>query len=61
MSSSAGIRQTSAIGKALARGVGLRRQRCEDLVGLKVVLTVGELELRHPCAPALPAGPWRPR
>jgi 4-cresol dehydrogenase (hydroxylating) flavoprotein subunit len=34
---------TSVIGNALDRGVGLRRQRVEDLAGLEVVLPGGEL------------------
>lgn len=34
---------TSVIGNALERGVGLRRQRTEDLLGLEIVLPDGEL------------------
>jgi 4-cresol dehydrogenase (hydroxylating) len=34
---------TSIVGNALERGVGLRHQRTEDLVGLEVVLPDGEL------------------
>ncbi|MFI6499441.1 FAD-binding oxidoreductase [Nonomuraea typhae] len=34
---------TSIIGNALERGVGLRRQRCEDVAGLEVVLADGRL------------------
>lgn len=34
---------TSIIGNALERGVGLRRQRTEDLLGLEVILPDGEL------------------
>ncbi|MEV0620936.1 FAD-binding protein [Nonomuraea sp. NPDC050404] len=34
---------TSIIGNAVERGVGLRRQRCEDVAGLEVVLADGEL------------------
>ncbi|NJP93887.1 FAD-binding oxidoreductase [Nonomuraea sp. FMUSA5-5] len=34
---------TSIVGNALERGVGLRRQRCEDVAGLEVVLADGRL------------------
>ncbi|WP_265286646.1 FAD-binding oxidoreductase [Verminephrobacter eiseniae] len=34
---------TSVIGNALERGVGLRRQRTDDLLGLEIVLPDGEL------------------
>ncbi|KER05053.1 FAD-binding oxidoreductase [Photorhabdus temperata] len=34
---------TSVVGNALDRGVGLRRQRVEDLAGLEVVLSNGEI------------------
>ncbi|MFI6920674.1 FAD-binding oxidoreductase [Nonomuraea spiralis] len=34
---------TSIVGNALERGVGLRRQRCEDVAGMEVVLADGRL------------------
>jgi 4-cresol dehydrogenase (hydroxylating) len=34
---------TSIVGNAVERGVGVRRQRCEDVVGLEVVLPDGRL------------------
>ncbi|NRQ33919.1 FAD-binding oxidoreductase [Nonomuraea sp. NN258] len=34
---------TSVVGNALERGVGLRRQRCEDVAGLEVMLAGGRL------------------
>ncbi|MFC4912922.1 FAD-binding oxidoreductase [Actinomadura gamaensis] len=34
---------TSVLGNALDRGVGVRRQRCDDLLGLEVVLADGSL------------------